>query len=79
MRGGQWLNDLRAPAVTMHIAEAANVHQEVKAQRSTGVEGAKRLIVPPAMPQPKLDDLVDARFRKSGPHIARLPVRVLPG
>ena len=63
-----------AAAMAMHVAEAANVHQEVEAQRRAGVESAKRLIVPSAMPQPQLDDLVYTRGGKAGDKVADLAV-----
>ncbi len=61
----------------MHIAEASDVHQEVKAQRRARMEGPIGFIVTSAMPQPQLDDLVDARCRERGHNVARLAVRML--
>ena len=41
VQGRKALNDLRAAAMAVHVAEAANVHEDVKAERCSGVEGAE--------------------------------------
>jgi hypothetical protein len=38
MLPGESLLDLRATAVTMHVAEAANVHEDVEAETLSGVK-----------------------------------------
>jgi len=46
---GKALFDLRATAVTMHIAESAYVHEYVEAKALTGVEGAEEFVMLAAM------------------------------
>ena len=46
MRRSKALDDLRAAAMAMHIAKAADVHQDVKAQRSSRMKSAQSLVVP---------------------------------
>ena len=48
---GEGLNNLRAAAMTVHIAEAADVHQNVKAQSSSGMKGSQCFVVTTAMAQ----------------------------
>src|ERR1019366_5684599 len=45
------LHDLNAAAVAMHIAKAADVHQNVEAELLTGAVGARNLVMTPAMAQ----------------------------
>ena len=60
------LQDLYAAAMTVHIAEAADIHQDVEAQSLTGGELAQQLVVAPAMARAERDDLVAARRIQSG-------------
>ena len=76
---GEGLNDLRAAAMAVHIAEAADVHENVKAQSGSGVEGAQGFVVPAAMAQAQLDDFVDAGFGERGDQVANLAVGVVAG
>ena len=46
---GESLHDLRAAAVAVHVAEAADVHEDVEAQGGSGVEGAERFVVAAAV------------------------------
>jgi len=43
--GGETLLDLRDAAVAMHVAEAADVHEDVETQGGAGVEGAEGFVV----------------------------------
>ena len=57
MERGESLLDLRDATVPMHVAKAADVHEDVKAKGGTGMKRAKSLVVAAAMLQAKLDDL----------------------
>ena len=35
--------------MAVHVAEAADVHEDVEAQRGAGVKGAERFVVPAAV------------------------------
>ncbi len=65
--------------MAVHVAEAADVHENVKAQSRSGVKCAQRLIVLAAMAQTQLDDLGDARLGQSRNQVANLPVGVVRG
>src|ERR1035437_7557565 len=71
------LHDLHAAAVAMHIAEAADVHQNVEAELLTGTVGARNLVVTAAMAQTEIDHLAALRFRKSLYNLANLQIRVI--
>jgi len=57
MRVGIWLDELHTPAVAVHVAEAANVHQDVELEALPGGEAARQFVVPPAMLGAERDDL----------------------
>jgi hypothetical protein len=63
--------------MAMHIAESANIHQYVEAQRSSGVEGAQGLIVTAAIPQANLDNLRNTCSCQARNQIANLTVRMM--
>ncbi len=46
--------------MAVHVAEAADVHEDVEPQGGAGVEGAEGFVVPAAMAQAQFDDLRDA-------------------
>ena len=58
---GKSLLDLRDAAMAVHVAETADVHEDVEAQGGSGVEGAKSFVVAAAMAKAQLDDLRNAR------------------
>src|SRR5208283_3847942 len=62
MSGGIALHDLHAAAMAMHIAEAADVHQDVEAELLPGAEGARNFVMTAAMTQAQIDDLSSLRF-----------------
>ena len=59
----EFLLDLRNAAVTMHVAEAADVHENVKPEGGSGVKGAECFVVPAAVAKAHLDDFGDTRIR----------------
>jgi hypothetical protein len=48
--GGELLPDLHAAAVAVHVAEAAQVHEDIEAEALPGGEGAQQFVVLAAMP-----------------------------
>src|SRR5208283_2496639 len=74
MSGGIVLHNLHAAAMTMHIAEAADVHQDVEAELLPGAEGARNFVMTAAMTQAQIDDLSSLRFGQSIHNLANLPV-----
>ncbi len=76
---GEALDDLRAAAMAVHVAEAADVHEDVEAQGGAGVEGAEGLVVLAAVAEAEVDDLGDARGGKPGDEVADLAVGVVAG
>ena len=48
--------DLDAAAVSVHVAEAADVHEDVEAELLAGAEGAQHFVVLAAMAQAEVDD-----------------------
>jgi len=79
MQGGEVLDDLRAAAMAMEIAEATNVHEDVKADGRAGMEGAEGFVVLAAVPQAQLDDFDAAGGGLAGEEVANLAVGVVAG
>ena len=79
MERGEGLDDLRAAAMAVHVAEAADVHENVEAESGSGVEGAQGFVVLAAMAQAELDDFGDAGFGQRGDQVANLAVGVVAG
>ena len=52
------LLDLDAAAMTVHIAEAADVHQDVEAELLPGAEGAQHFVMAATMAQASVDDFL---------------------
>jgi hypothetical protein len=46
---GIWLQKLNAAAVTMHVAKAAYVHQDVKTQTVARAKCPQKFVMSPAM------------------------------
>ena len=65
MPGGELLSNLDAAPVTVHIAEAADIHQDVEAELLSGAERAQHFIMLAAMPQSQVDDLAANVFSRS--------------
>ncbi len=65
--------------MAVHVAEAADVHEDVEAESGAGVEGAESFVVPAAVPQAQLDDLGDAGGGQGRDEIANLAVGVVAG
>ena len=60
MQIGERLQNLNAAAMAVHIAEATDIHQDVKAQSLPGGELAQQFIVSSALLRAEGDDLVAA-------------------
>ena len=74
---GEGLDDLGGAAMTVHVAEAADVHEDVETQGCAGVKGTKRFVVAATVAQAELDDFVDAGLGQLGYEIANLAVGVV--
>ena len=61
----------------MHVAEAANVHQDVEAEFLSAAVGARDLVEPAAMAQSQIDDLAALRVAHARDHFANLPIGVM--
>jgi len=61
---GELLNDLRTAAMAVHVAESADVHEDVEAKICTGMEGAECFVVLAAVTQAKFNDFRNLRARK---------------
>ena len=66
-------------AVAVHVAEAADVHEDVEAEGRSGVEGAEGFVVLAAVAQAELDDLGDVGGGEAGDEVADLAVGVVAG
>ena len=62
---GVALQELDAAAMAMHVAEAADVHEDVEAEAVPGAEGAEQLVVASAMLRAERDELGAARCRSA--------------
>ena len=74
---GVVLHDLHAAAMAMHVAEAADVHQDVEAELLSGAERTRNFVVAAAMPQPQLDDFAAPLFGHAGDNVPDLTIRVM--
>ena len=79
MESGEGLDDLRAAAMAVHVAEAADVHKNVEAQSGPGVKSAECLVVAATVTQTQLNDFGHARLGQRTHLVANLPVRVVRG
>src|SRR5260221_12489890 len=71
------LLDLNAAAMAVHVAEAANVHQDVEAELLAGAESAQHFVVASAMMQARVNDLLPSSFANVRDPVANLAVRIL--
>ena len=76
MLRGEVLDDLRAAAMAVEVAEAADVHENVEAQRGAGMKGAERFVVPAAVLQAELDDFGVRAAGRPATRVAELAVGV---
>ena len=77
MHVAELLRQLHAAAVAMHVAKAANVHQDVEPEAMPSLERADQLIVPPTMPRAQRHDLVALRRRERHHGAAQLAIAVV--
>ena len=75
--GSEILHDLHAAAMAVHVAEAANVHEDVEAELLAGRKGTRQFVVAAAMAQAKVDDLAAARLAGRFDRLAKLAVRIM--
>ena len=60
----------------MHVAKAVQVHQNVEAEALPGSEGARQLVVPAAMAEAELYDLIALRCTERGYAPLDLAIRI---
>src|ERR1700733_2379336 len=77
VNGREILHDLHAAAMPVQVAEAADVHENVKAKLLAGGKGAQQLVVLAAMPQAKIEDLATPRLASRRDRAAYLTVRIV--
>ena len=77
MARGEPLSNLDAAAMAMHVAEAADVHQNVEAELLPGTESAQHLIMPAAMAQAQVNNLAPDCLSRRLHRLANLPVRIM--
>ncbi len=63
--------------MAMHVAEAANVHQDVEAHALSGVERTRHLVEASAILHPQGDNLVSLLPAQSLNHAANLPIGMM--
>src|ERR1019366_7590349 len=71
------LHDLHAAPVAVHVAEAADVHENVEAELLAGGEGTRQFVVASAMAQAEVDDVAAARLACCFNRAAKLPVGIM--
>ena len=64
MKGREILHDLHAAAMPVHVAEAADVHENVEAELLSRGKRTRHLVVLAAMAQTDVDDLAAARLAR---------------
>ena len=77
MRGGEVLHGLDAAAMAMHVAEAADVHEDVEAELLASGERAREFVVLAAMAEAEVDDFVASLFADALDRLANLLVAVV--
>src|SRR5208282_4075436 len=75
--GREILHDLDAAAMAMHIAETADVHENVEAELLARGEGAQQLVMAATMAQAEVYDFAAARLAGCRECFANLPVGVM--
>ena len=63
--------------MAVHVAEAADVHENVEAELLAGGKRPQQFVVLAAVAQAEVDDLAAARFARCLDRLANLPVRVV--
>ena len=79
VEGGEVLDDLGAAAVAVHVAEAANIHEDVEAEALAGVEGAEGFVVAAAVAEAEVNDFRDLGGGQGSDDVADLAVAVVVG
>src|SRR5262245_10559844 len=71
------LVDLYAATMAMHVAEAADVHEYVKAELVACRERARQFVMFPAMTQPEVDDLASTGLVQRSDSVPQLPIGIV--
>ncbi len=77
MFGGELLADLNAAAVAVHVAETADIHQDVEAELLPGAEGPQHFVMAAAISQPQVDDLAANLLARRLHRLPNLPVGIV--
>jgi hypothetical protein len=77
MPSREFLPNLDAASMPMHIAESADIHQDVKAKLLTRAKGSLHLIVTSAMPHTDIDNFVTNCFSGSLDSLANLAMGIM--
>src|SRR5579864_263448 len=76
MPGRKVLLDLNASAMAVHVAETADVHQDVETELLARAETSKHLVVPSATAQAGVDDFPSPGLAGSFDCASHLPIRM---
>src|SRR5205823_14479854 len=74
---GKILANLNTAAMAVHIAKAADIHEDVEAKALASREGAQQLIVFAAMFGAQSDDLVPAAGGERFNFLTNLPISIM--
>ena len=77
MEVSEGLQQLNASTVAVHITEAADIHEDVKAEGGSGGEATEELVMAAAMLGTEANELRAARFGKGGDPVAELAIGVM--
>src|ERR1700689_3682027 len=77
VKRGEFLFELNTTAMAMHVAKAANIHQDIETESLSGVKGAQQFIMLAAMAQSEINDLAAPCFSGRSDCFAPLPVGVM--
>src|SRR5207302_10448316 len=75
--GRKILHYMNEAAVTVHVAKAADIHEDIEAELLASGERTRHLVVAAAMAQAQVDDFTAARFARRFDRLAKLPVGIV--
>ena len=77
MLGRELLFDLNAAAVAVHVAEAADIHEDVEAELLARAEGAPEFVMVATVADAALDDFIPAGLADILDFLANLAIAVV--
>ena len=75
--GGEFLSDLDAAPVAVHVAEAADIHEYVETELLPGAEGPQHLVMLAPVAQAAIDNLLPQFLAGSANRLSDLAVRIM--